>query len=723
VPISGAARIPASGAWPLAGIALAVQVAMAALAVTDGDVFLLALVPGPLVAAAMGALITARQPRHPMGALLSLIGIASGMFCLVFAYARAAVIHYPGTLPLARPLMWMTCWDWVPPAVLSGLVIPLIFPDGRLLSRRWRPALWGAAAYGLLSIVGNAFAPGTTGGWFHDLPDPYAIPGPAWGPVLDAANACGLATAIAAIASVLVRWHRAGHVVRQQLKWLAAAMPLGLAGGVLAQFFPDTRTLGLVVWALASALMATAIGLAVLRYRLYDIDLLLSRAAGYGVLSVAIAGLYLAVVAVAGGSVGNGSGLSLQLLATVVAAAVMLPVRGRLQRRVERLFFGDRGAPYAAMARLAQQVEAATIAEPVLNSVARVVADTLRLPYAAVQLRSGDCWADTASWGQPPSPADLVCFPMAFQRETVGRLVVGQRAPRERLGADDERLLASLARQVAPAAHAVALRKALDASRTVLVTAREEERRRLRRDLHDELGPRIAGLVLGLDAACALAAGQCHAAGQAHEAGNPPENAGNPDLRQLLAVLKAESQRTVDEVRRIGHGLRPPQLDQLGLAGTLRQEAALLERQVPGLAITVHAVPADLPDLAAAVEVAAYRIAAEAVTNVARHAHARHCEIRVAAITRGELPDTHLGPSCHLVLDVCDDGDGMPDGWRAGVGIASMRERAAELGGTLLLEPGTPRGTRVMACLPVVRGLPVNERRGAAAPELSGAVR
>jgi signal transduction histidine kinase len=166
-------------------------------------------------------------------------------------------------------------------------------------------------------------------------------------------------------------------------------------------------------------------------------------------------------------------------------------------------------------------------------------------------------------------------------------------------------------------------------------------------------------------------------------------------------VLTAESKRTVDEVRRIGHGLRPPQLDQLGLAGTLRQETALLQRQAPGLTITIRTAPCpDLPGLPAAVEVAAYRIATEAVTNVARHARARHCEIRV--MDRVPAADRHPEAGSHLVLDVRDDGDGMPDGWRAGVGIASMRERAAELGGTLHIEPGTPRGTRVVACLPVV---------------------
>ncbi len=238
-------------------------------------------------------------------------------------------------------------------------------------------------------------------------------------------------------------------------------------------------------------------------------------------MSAALTGLYLAVVAAAGGLSGVGRGLSVPVLATVIAAAVLLPVRGRLQRRVDRLFFGDRGAPYAAMTRLGRQVEEAT-AEPVLISVVTVVAGSLRLPYAAVELRIGDGWVPSAAWGQ--APPQVVAFPLTFQRETVGRLLVGQRTPGERLSQDDERLLANLARQVAPAAHAVALREALDASRAGLVTAREEERRRLRRDLHDGVGPTLAGLTLGLDTARAMSGGR-------------------RELEELLNKLKAASQR------------------------------------------------------------------------------------------------------------------------------------------------------------------------------------
>jgi signal transduction histidine kinase len=322
------------------------------------------------------------------------------------------------------------------------------------------------------------------------------------------------------------------------------------------------------------------------------------------------------------------------------------------------------------MARLGRQVEDAATAEPVLGSVATVVASSLRLPYAAVELRVGDEWVPAAAAGQPP--AEVAVFPLTFQRETVGRLVAGQRTPGEKLSPDDERLLGNLARQVAPAAHAVALRQALDASRAGLATAREEERRRLRRDLHDGLGPTIAGLTLGLDAA-RIMAGE------------------HGELDDLLTRLKAETQQALADIRRIAYGLRPPALDQIGLAGALREEITRLEHQVPGLSVTLQLPEPDLCPLPAAVEVAVYRIITEAVTNVVRHAGARSCQVSIT--TSGQ----------ELSLEVDDDGAGMPDGWRAGVGITAMRERAVELGGQLVIEPRVPHGTRIMARLPLSR--------------------
>jgi signal transduction histidine kinase len=648
-------------------VALVLAIGMVVLGVADGDVFVIALAPGAIGSALMGGLVTVRRPGHTIGTLLCAYGLSGAVCVAAFAYARAAVIHFPVLLPFGRPMMWMTSWDYVPPMSFGALILPLVFPDGRLLSRRWRPVLWAAVAFIPLSVAGNAFVSQSMGGWFADQPNPYAVHGPLFSVILNVANAWGVAVAVAAAASVALRWRQSGPVVRQQLKWFLATVPVTVAVAVVVQFFPNAITLGLVLGTVASVLLAVAIGLAVLRYRLYGIDVLLSRAVVYGLLTLAVAAVYLAVVAVARSLFGVDRSLAVQVLATVIGAAALWPLRGRLQSRVDRLFYGDRGAPYDALARLGRRVEEAADTETALESVVRTVADSLRLPYAAVELRLGDAWKPAAAYGEPK--AQVIAFPLISQRETVGRLLVSARAPAEQLGREEERLLADLARHAGPATHAVALRQALDSSRADLVTTREEERRRLRRDLHDGLGPTLAGLTLGLDTANALSDGR-------------------PDLQELIARLKAETQRAVADVRRIVYGLRPPALDELGLAGSLREEIGRLRCEAPALVVSLD-VPGDgLADLPAAVEVACYRIVIEALTNVTRHAHASRCWVRI-----------------YLHHDMCvevrDDGVGLPEGWRTGVGIASIRERVAELGGDLLIEPNPPKGTRIAARLPV----------------------
>ncbi len=651
-----------------AALAAILAVATAVLAALGRDLSGF-LVPIALGYAGMGSVLLARRPGHPMGPLLCLIGLANAIPAATFAYARYTVVHSPGSLPFATAALWSETWAYAPAASLTGLVLPLVFPDGRLLSPRWRPALWAALAFIPLWFAGMAFIAQSMGGYFRYLPNPYAHPSldPLFEVMQVLAGACGLAAAIAAAAaSVTLRWRRADRVGRQQLKWFLAVLPLS-GVSLIAQFFDSGGLVNVGFGALAGTLTPIAIGIAVMRYRLYEIDVLLNRAVLYGLLTAGVAVIYVSVVTVARTVFGaDQRNLIVQVIATAVAAAVLFPLRDRVQRQVNRLFYGDRGAPYDALARLGRRVEEAAGTESALDSVVKTIADSLRLPYAALELRVGDGWRPAAAYGD--APAEVVAFALTSQRETVGRLLVGTRSRGERLGPDDERLLADLARQAGPAAHAVALRSALDASRAGLVTAREEERRRLRRDLHDGLGPTLAGLTLGLDTARTRSAGQ-------------------PELQELLGKLKAETQRAVTDVRRIVYGLRPPALDELGLVGSLREEVRRLQLEAPALSITLEAPGDRLDDLPAAVEVACYRIVTEALTNVTRHAHATQCSVRIS-LDHG------------LDVDVSDDGVGLPEGWRTGVGIASMRERVTELGGNLAIEPCLPHGTRIAARLP-----------------------
>ena len=652
--------------WAAAVVTAILTLATAVLAVMGRDVSLF-LVPQALGYACMGCVLLDRRPGHPMGPLLCLIGLAIAFSQAPFAYARYTLVHSPGSLPFSTAVLWMNTWAYAPAVSLVGLVLPLVFPGGRLLSPRWRPALWAALAFIPLYIAGYALVSQSMGSLFHKLPNPYTVPrlDGLFKAIQVLAVVCGVAAAAAAVASVTLRWRRADRVRRQQLKWFLAVLPLADLSFITVLIAPGPWSLAIGL--ISGTLTPVAIGIAVLRYRLYEIDILLSRAVLYGLLTAGVAAVYLAVVELAYLVFGvHGTDLPVQVVATALGAAALFPLRDRVQRRVDRLFYGDRGVPYEALARLGRRVEEAADPETALSSVVKTIADSLRLPYAALELRLGDGWSPAAAYGE--APPQVVAFPLTFQRETVGRLLVGTRSRGEQLGPDDERLLADLARQAGPAAHAVALRRALDVSRAGLVTAREEERRRLRRDLHDGLGPTLAGLTLGLDTARARSASQ-------------------PELQELLGKLKAETQRAVADVRRIVYGLRPPTLDEFGLVGSLREEVGRLQYEAPSLTVTLDAPAEGLADLPAAVEVACYRIVTEALTNVTRHAHATQCSVSLR-LNHG------------LAVNICDDGVGLPEGWRAGVGIASMRERVTELGGDLVIEPSLPHGTRINAYLP-----------------------
>jgi two-component system, NarL family, sensor kinase len=301
------------------------------------------------------------------------------------------------------------------------------------------------------------------------------------------------------------------------------------------------------------------------------------------------------------------------------------------------------------------------------------VAESLRLPYVAVRVDTGQ---DTA--GSNVEHGRLVGeplrLPLAYQGQPVGELVLGPRTPGEGFSTADRRVLAELATQAGVAVHAIRLTAELQRSRAHLVTAREEERRRLRRDLHDGLGPTLAGIVLGLETAGNLLDGQ------------PPAD----QTRALLERLRDETQGAIAGIRRLVYGLRPPALDDLGLVPALQTQAATLGHGPDRMVVSVEA-DGDLSVLPAAVEVAAYRIVLEAVTNATRHAKARHCQVR-------------LQRDGALLVEVRDDGIGLAPSWRAGVGLTSMRERAVELGGTLHVEPAPAGGTVVTATLPVSEG-------------------
>jgi signal transduction histidine kinase len=396
-------------------------------------------------------------------------------------------------------------------------------------------------------------------------------------------------------------------------------------------------------------------------------DVLLSCGLRYALLALYVGTVYVIVVSLGGVSRER---LTppwwLTLIALLIIAATFLPVHTWLRVCIDRLIYDWHANPYAVLSEVRQHLdhERDHEAQAIVPTITATIAATLRLPYVAIETDLGD-GAHMTTYGTPPPRAELLTIPLDYRGAAIGALRAAARRPGESLSANDLRLLRDLARQVGITLHAARLSDALQASREQLVTAREEERRRIRRDLHDSLGPTLASLRMQLGAVRRMVRER-------------PDEA-----EALIDELRGDVRAATAEIRRLVYDLRPPLLDEHGLLGALRSLGDVLE----GTVMTLEA-PETLPPLAAASEVAIYRIAGEAVHNVVRHAGATRCTVRLTIAASS------------LTLEIADDGQGLPAAAPAGVGLASMRERAAELGGTLTIAPRAGGGTRVTATIP-----------------------
>jgi signal transduction histidine kinase len=410
---------------------------------------------------------------------------------------------------------------------------------------------------------------------------------------------------------------------------------------------------GPILFLLTLPLIPAAATIAIVRHQLYDIRLVINRSLVYGLLTVGVVGAYLGIVAVLGALAHDRLGRS-PLVATAVIALAFAPARSALQGAVDRVMYGRRRDPAAAAALVGAQLGAG------LQDGLQAVRDALRLPYAAVV--TGE--RTVVESGSPPAVHHAVALEVGDGDPA--DLVVGLRAGETRVSTADARALNLLAAPVGVALRAVRLTDELRESRARIVAAREEERRRLRRDLHDGLGTALTAVTLKADAA--------------HNLRHDPDRSG-----PLLLDLRDDVAAAIADIRRLVYDLRPPDLDELGLVGALRQ---LAEQSWRPLVVRIEAE--QLKALPAAVEVAAYRIATEAVTNSVRHGAATECVIR-------------LDVDAALQLSIQDNGTDGRRSWRPGVGLRSMHERAAELGGTVTAGP-VPAGGLVRVRLPLEAG-------------------
>jgi signal transduction histidine kinase len=642
----------------------------------------------------VGALIAVRLPSNPIGWIFCGIGLLYGAQRFTGAYADYALLE-SFTFPGGDFVAWLSMCLWLV-GIAPGVFLILLFPDGRLPSRRWRIVAWAAIFGTLLAVFGNALMPEYLYLTHPYVDNPFGIVGVIGGgfttyELFGASRLFGmvllLTANLIAPVSLVRRLRRARGNERQQLKWfMFAAAPLTVFLGLIelsllisnlthdfmfntVEVLQELQVFTLVLYTTGFAVFFVPIFtyIAIVRYNLYDINVVINRTLVYGALTVLIVGIY--VVAVGGlGALFQARGdLSISLLATGLVAVLFQPLRGRLQRDVNRLMYGERDDPYAVTSRLGRRLEAALAPESVLSTIAETVAQALKLPYAAILLKEGEGFRSAAAYGSPRGEPETL--PLVYQREEIGRLVLSPRSPGETFSDADRRLLEDLARQAEVAVHAVRLTADLQRSRERLVAMREEERRRLRRDLHDGLGAQLAGLNVQAGTLRRLI----------------PQDPVAAD--EVALELREELRAAISDIRRLVYDLRPPALDDLGLAEALRQLAARYDSKDKPLRVQVEASE-NSPNLPAAVEVAVYRITQEALTNVARHAQAKICVVQ-------------LDVNRDVMLEIVDDGVGIPAGRSAGVGLASMRERAAELGGSCVVEKASKRGTRVLVRLPL----------------------
>ncbi len=481
-----------------------------------------------------------------------------------------------------------------------------------------------------------------------------------------------------------VAWAFASVTLLAGAQWIGRPIqPLPLPAVPLAavptSFFLFVPILGmlLVVGAL------TCLAVALLGDELFRVEVALNRALVYSLLTLFVVVGYALVVGYLSLIFQSSGSLWFSLVATGLVAVFFQSFRERVQRFVNQLLYGERDEPYAVLVRLGQRLEAAFEPSAVLPSIVETVAKTLNLPYVAIatvehgelsiksEWHSADATASTLN-------ASLITIPLIYQNEQLGEMGICPRRGETTLAEADRRLLADLAQQASVAVYGVRLMNDLrdlttdlQRSRERLVLAREDERRRLRRDLHDDLAPMLAGLALTADTVADLI---------------PADPA---KATALANDLNHSLRAAVSDIRRLVDDLRPPTLDELGLVAAIRERAAQFTHSADGLRVTVEAD--ELPPLPAAVEVAAYRIAQEALMNVARHAQAKACHIRLA-----------LDDDC-LQLEITDDGLGLTETRTPGVGLHSMQERAAELGGACVIEQGLNGGTRVQVRLPILK--------------------
>ena len=620
--------------------------------------FLVAAVAAP---AAIGALIAARRPRNPIGWILVLGALSLAAVLAAEAYASAALHAYPslpgGSWAALASSQWPFFFAW-------PLAVAFVFPDGRLPSRRWRPYAFFAAASMALLVLLLVLSPKLEEP-FSDVPNPFPLRLP------DALDFVRLPIWLAVFASLFVgaaaaraRYKRSKGIERLQMLWLAYAallIPLGVVCFLVWGFVFGEAGDGALAFLLAmEAAVALAVGIAVTRYRLYEIDRLINRTLVY-TLVTALLGLVYAVVSVVGGVAAGRGSTWVTALAALAVAGAFGPLRRRAQAAVDWRFDRPR---YEGLRRVRAFVEDVREGRAEPEGVGAVLVAALRDPSAELLFRlpASEAYTDGSAGVVAAPPDDGRAVTSVEHRGQETALLLHDPALLDRHDLLRSVLAAaSLAIEIARLRAEVRLQLAeVEASRARVVQAGYEERRRLERDLHDGAQQRLVTLGIVLRRLQRSLPREARILGPA------------------LDSAVDEVGRAIEDLRTIAAGVRPPRLDE-GLAAAL----ADLARAAP-IAVELETTHERLPPQ---VEAAAYFVVCEAVTNAVKHA-SPSC-VRVEATVVGET----------LRLLIADDGIGGAT-LAGGTGLTGLTDRVEAQGGTLLIHSPTGAGTRLEAEIP-----------------------
>ena len=635
-------------------------------------------------------LLMTRRPGNPVGWLLGI----SGCFLAQLLFASDYLSHwlYVRDLPdaLVVPMEATSGLGWALGFPFLLVILPMLFPDGRLLSRKWRPVIWFGVTMGVIALIANALDPNVITDNHRHAANPIGIPG---GHDVLYFIQSTLSTIflvpmmIAGVVSQGIRYRRADADLRRQLKWFLAAVSVAVVGMFVA-FGTNFSAVGFVAVSIGFTALPVSIGIGVLKYRLYDIDVVINRSVLFVTMAGFITVVYLAIVVGVGALVGSGgrSNLFLSVVATAIVGVAFQPVFNRARRVANRLAYGKRATPYEVLSELSVQLVDTYANEELLPRIARTVAEATGATGVEVRVRIGNELRSAAVWpagaaasppihvaGQilPPIPGVDNALPVRHQGELLGALTLTKRAG-ESLSPIEQKLVSDLAGQAGlllkNAGLTADLRARLEelrASRQRLVSAQDAERRRIERNLHDGAQQHLVALKIKLGLLEAL-------------------TKKDPDRAAALASeVKGDADEALETLRDLARGIYPPLLASQGLVAALQSQA----RKAP---LPVEVIDGGTKRYAPEIEAAVYFCCLEALQNVGKYAHATAASIRVS------------GVNGTLDFEVQDDGAGFDvETAMAGSGLTNMTDRIDAVGGSLVVTSAPGQGTRVAGSLPV----------------------